>query len=88
MKVVRTTGKMTVSTTVKTLCSKMLKTARKKLHRGTNANHHRRNFWTVQTTEMRRTTELVPRISTVTATATAMEKVVIITVPEEDPGGG
>ena len=71
MKVLRTTGKMMVSTNMKTPCSMIPKTTSKKLHWVTKANYRHQNCWRVQTRNMKRTTEQVPRTSTSTSTATA-----------------
>ena len=84
--VLRTTGKTTVFTTARTPFSTMLKTARKKLHRGTKANCRCQNCRRVQTTKMRRTTEPVPR--TLTPMATAMAEVTGLPAREEGPRNG
>ena len=85
MKLVRVNGKTTESTNSKTLWSKMSKTIRKKIHRGTKANRRCQNSWRVQTTKMKRTTEPVPSTSmaTETATATATAEVTVIPALEE-----
>ena len=77
-KVVSTTGK----TTANTLGSRMQKTLRKKLHRGTKANHRRilrRGLMTTMMIMM----EMVPRTTTTMATTTA--EVTVIPAPEEAP---
>ena len=82
MKVVRTTVKMTGSTTVDMLFSRMLKKTRKKPHQRTKANSRCHNCRRVQKTKMNMTKKLVSRTSTATA------KVTIITMPAEGPRSG
>ena len=64
----------------------MTKTSRKNIHQGTKKNFRRQNCQRVQTTNMKRKTEPVPRAST--ATATAIAEVTGIPAPEEGPWNG
>ena len=81
-KIVSTTRK----TTTKTLCSTMPNKMRKKIHRGTKANFRRRNCRRVQTTNIRMTTQPVPKTSK--ELATAREYLAVIPAPEEGPRNG
>ena len=69
-KVVRTNRKMTVFTTVKTPCSTMLKTMRKKPHWYTKANRCCRNYRRVKKMKTKMKTEPESRTSTSMAEVT------------------